>query len=183
MTDEITTNCVLLCDCFILEKCETFPILWGKHDCFFRTRSCIFATLRFRDKIMNASFRGRHWTFPDPRARRCDLHDQPARNGCVSTEFDLLEPMCTRSRGARICARRKFCLFIGKTSRDGAWPSCTLVKPSASSLSCFPPQPSVQRPGRCDKGLLQRSSTCSPMFINKPRRFCWARKSGSRRRW
>lgn len=87
--------------------------------------------------------------------------------------------ICVESHGAQICARRKFCLSSSTEPRVAILRA--FVKPSASSpslslslflsLSCLLSTP-VQRPGGRDKGLPRRPGTCSPMFINKPRRLC-----------
>jgi len=67
-----------------------------------------------------------------------------------------------------VCARNSVYPSAQLRTDGGAWPSCAFVKWSASSLSC-PLSTLVQRPDRRDKG---RPGTCSPMFINKPRRSC-----------
>lgn len=132
------TVVTIVCDSFILGRYEA-PAM--RETLSLLTHSPLhIATLRCTDKIGCIATR---MTLACP--SRCDLHDQPARNGGVSTESDFAV-RGVWDRVAREFVRTGNSVYPSAELRGGAWPSCAFVKWSASSLSC-PLSTPVQRPG------------------------------------
>jgi len=140
-----------VCGCFILARHEALPAIWGKLSLFARSPLHI-ATCT--DKI--------EWT-----TLTCaSLDPDPLWSAGAKRQWlDRIRFCCTCEIAWRVNLCAQEILFIrSRSSADGWWRVAILRV--ASSLSC-PLSTPVQRPDRRDKG---RPGTCSPMFINNPRR-------------
>lgn len=154
--------------------------LWGKHCHCSLTRLCISRHWDAPIKL-DASPRGRHW-----RALPWIPMRSTRSAGTKRRRFDWIRFCCTwrvGSRGARICAHRKFCLSVRGTAR---WRVAIL---RVRKMVCFFSQLSPLNPRStawfvATKGGRARVPRC--LLINpdgRARQFCRAGTSRNGGRW